>query len=243
MRVSDSGTRREAADGAPVRQLALAFPVVVAVSVALLYRLGAIELVGQLRKDHVDALAALPLVPLQQVLGRGIWVATHQLWWIVALAVLGVALAEGTEHVDSRRKRVGVKGAVGVLGGVFFVLAIPALVLVRYIVTFVAAGIAAFAFREGFTRRFSLSEIVGAGALFAVLYTVSGAVITPHHLPVAKLRLENGSASGALVAYDGSTWYLVRSGSIDAIPARSILSSRIERIRRRHDKSVWQLLF
>jgi hypothetical protein len=135
-----------------------------------------------------------------------------------------------------------VKASVAALGVVFFIVVIPALVLVRYLVTAVAAGIVALAFRERFTRRFSLGEVVGAGAIFAVLFTASGALITPHHLPVAKLRLENGSASGALVVFDGSTWYLGRNGRIDAIPDRSVLSSRIERIAHRGDKPLWRLL-
>lgn len=241
--MTGSGTRAEAAEGSAARQLATAFPVVIVVSVAFLYSLGAIELVGQLREDHVDALAALPLVPLQQVLGRGIWVATHQLWWLVPLAVLAVAFADAIDHVDSRRKELGVKGAVGILAGVFFLLAVPALVLVRYLFTFVGSAPIAFGFRERFTRRFSLGEILGAGAIAAVLYTVSGALVTPHHLPVAELRLDSGSARGALVAFDGSTWYLGRSGKIDAIPTRSVVSSRIERIPHRHDKSLWRLVF
>jgi hypothetical protein len=241
--VTGSGTQREAAKGSAARQLAAAFPVVVAVSVAFLYSLGAIELVGQLREDHVDALGALPLVPLQQVLGRGIWVATHELWWLVLLGVVGVALAERVDYLESGRKKVAIKGTYGVLGLVFVLLALPALDLVRYVVTFGAAVFVAWGFRERFTGRFSLGEIVGAGAIFAVLFTASGALVRPHHLPVAELQLENGSVSGALVAYDGSTWYLGRSSRIDAIPSRSVISSRIERVRHRHDESLWRLIF
>jgi hypothetical protein len=241
--VADSGTRAEAAEGSAARQLATAFPVVVAVSVAFLYSLGAIELVGQLREDHIDALAALPLVPLQQVLGRGIWAATHQLWWLVLLGVLGVALAEGVDSIESDRKRAGIKRGYAVLGCVLLILVLPALDLVRYLVTFVAAIFVAFGFRERFSREFSLGEIAGAGAIFAVLYTASGALVTPHHLPVAKLQLDNGSARGALIAFDGSTWYLGRSGQIDAIPTRSVVSSRIERVRHRHHRPLWRIVF
>jgi hypothetical protein len=220
MCVTGSATRPEAAESSAARQLATAFPVVVAISVAFMYSLGAIELVGQLREDHVDALAALPLVPLQQVLGRGIWVATHELWWMLVVASVGVVFAQRVERVESRPKRIG---------------------LLRMLLAVVVGLVVAWPFRERIVQGLSFTEVIAASATFAILYAASGAVVTPEHLPVAKLKLESGSARGALVAVDGSSWYLSRSGMIDAIPTRSVVSSRIERIGRRHYKPLWRL--
>jgi hypothetical protein len=237
--VTDSGTRAEAAESSSARQLATAFPVFVAISVAFLYSLGAIELVGQLREDHVDALAALPLVPLQQVLGRGIWVATIELPWMLAVAVLGIVIAQGVERVESRRERLGVQALFVILGvGGLFVF-MP-LLLIRMLITVAIGLVVAWPFRERIMRGLSFNEIVAASAVFAVLYAASGAVVMPEHLAVAKLKLESGSTKGALVAFDGSSWYLNRNGKIDAIPARAVLSSRIERIGRRHYKPLWR---
>lgn len=238
--MTDSGTRAEAAEGSAARQLATAFPVVVAVSVAFLYSLGAIELVGQLREDHIDALAALPLVPLQQVLGRGIWVATHELPWMLGAAVLGIVLAQGGERVESRRKRVAIQVVFALLGIGWLLVFLPLLVI-RMLLTIAVGLVVAWPFRERIMRGLSFNEIIAASAVFAVLYAASGAIVMPDHLPVAKLKLESGSTKGALVAFDGSTWYLSRDGRIDAIPTRSVLSSRIERIGRHHYKPLWRL--
>lgn len=240
MRVADEPEPSRAPESSYARRLVAAFPVFVAASVAFLYSLGSIELVGQLREDHVDALAALPLVPLQQVLGRGIWVVTHELPWLLILGVVGIYLGERVGHKGSKRKREIANGAIG-LFGCAVLLALAPLVLVRMLLTLCAGVVVAFPVRERFARRFSLNEIAAAGAVFAILYTASGAIVTPDHLPVAKLKLENGSASGALIAFDGSTWYLGRHGKIDAIPTRFVRSSRIERVGRHHDRPLWRL--
>jgi hypothetical protein len=240
--VTGSGTRAEAAEASAARQLATAFPVVVAVSVAFLYSLGAIELVGQLKEEHVDALAALPLVPLQQVLGRGIWVVTHELWWILAVSIAGALGTEGVDRVESSRTRFGIK-TIYVLVGCAVVIWTPLLGLFRWLFTIGLTLIAALAFRNRLRLPFAFRELMGLAAVFAVVYTVSGAFLTPDHLPIAKLQLRNGSTRGVLVAFDGAMWYLGESGRIGAVPNQNVLSSRIERVPHRHDKSLWRLMF
>jgi hypothetical protein len=177
-----------------------------------------------------------------RVLGRGIWVATHQLWWILAVSIAGTLSAGRADRVESSRKRVGIK-AVYVLMGCAVVIWTPLLELSRWLLTIGLILIAARAFRNNLRLPLSFRELMGLAAVFAVVYTVSGALLTPAHLPVANLKLRNGSTSGALVAFDGATWYLGESGRIDATPNQNVVSSRIERVRHRHDKSLWQLVF
>jgi len=238
--VTGSGRRPEAADTF-ARGLATAVPVLVAVSVAFLYSLGAIELVRQTKEVHVDALAALPLVPLQQVLGRGIWVATYELPWMLAVGTLGIVLFSAGDPIGQpKSRRTRASEAVVALGFVFLLVLAPVMIA-RVLLTVVVGIFAALPFRERFLRGFAFNEIIAAAAVYAVLYAASGAVVTPDHLPVAKLRLETGSMSGALVAFDGSTWYIGGSGKIDAIPTRSVVSSRIDRVGRRSYKPLWRL--
>jgi hypothetical protein len=132
------------------------------------------------------------------------------------------------------------RGTISILGVVVLLVLAP-LMVARMLLTVVVSVAIGLPFRERFLRGFSFNEIIAAASVFAVLYAASGAVVTPDHLPAAKLKLESGSASGALVAFDGSTWYLGRSGRIDAVPSRSVRSSRIERIGRRHYKPLWRL--
>src|SRR5207249_3225609 len=103
--------------------------------------------------------------------------------------------------------RIHASGVVGLLGIVLLFVAAP-LIVARILLTVVVGVVVALPFRDRLLRGLLFNEAIAAAAVIAVLYAASGAVATPDHLPVAKLRLENGSARGALVAFDGSIWYL-----------------------------------
>jgi hypothetical protein len=91
-------------------RMLLAVPGLAALGLGGIYALGALAYYGQFREAGLDAIQAMPLVPVNQLLGRGIGVATSQFFqavvFIVLTAIVGAAIGlrqirseiQGSDH-------------------------------------------------------------------------------------------------------------------------------------------------
>jgi hypothetical protein len=98
-------------------RMLLAVPGLAALGLGGIYALGALAYYGQFREAGLDAIQAMPLVPVNQLLGRGIGVATSQFFqavvFIVLIAIVGAAIGLRQIRSEIRESEHGPPGGVG----------------------------------------------------------------------------------------------------------------------------------
>ncbi len=224
-------------------------PGLVGLSLGVIYGLGTVETVSQLHGENLHAMDWLPLIPLNQILGKGIVGAL--VYGLLLLLVVPLFLFMSLllpHHRDQREHlfqkvlaRIGLQDGRPIPGSIRFLFPILLVFSVAYSVyalikapwiTWILVPIL-YAWLRGFHHW--LSPRIGsfrASALAALAFlAVLGplvAFMVPDRLPNAFLILRNGShVEGALVTNTDITWYVANHGIVRVLAATSVTSATV----------------
>lgn len=245
-----------------------AAPAVLACSLAGIYTLGAVSIFGQFLAADLDAVQTMPLVPIDQILARGIGAIIDQA--MLGLVAIGFALGISAieDMREMRAKRLGKASAspspgagasATTLGGGRLGLAMPIAVLFGGfflpfgLVTTLGAGILAIQavipkardvlVRSGHRKWRPAAFPIGYGC-FLVVSALVGGFARPTPLPETTLTRNDGEPiHGSLVALNGSNWFLANSaGRIMNVPESAVARATITYSDQVDDESLFQML-
>jgi hypothetical protein len=194
-----------------VERLSL-LPLVVAVFVGILYTVGAVLTTGQLRRANLVVRDTLPLVPLPQLLGRGMSVFLKPFAGLLAIVLVFIAvlvlgsrleraLERRTEGWSTGRRRAARAGAIVLAVAVLALLSPPQ----------VAIGVAACALVLALwvLGRLPLREALLLFAGLAALTLLALAFYRPEPLATVTIRTStHGVVHGDLITTANGTWYV-----------------------------------
>lgn len=235
-------------------------PALVALGLGCIYAFGAISVLGQFESADLDALQTLPLVPIDQILARGIGSITQ-----VAILSLPVALfgavgvfrwdEEAASRARSKSKDSAPEGQTRTMPNrlllLLMLLIVGALLFVPSdFLTILVFGLASMGVAIRVVRKRLLAEgrlwrtqaFVAGYTAFVLVATASGSLVRSAPLPEASLRLERGGMlNGGLVASTGSTWYLAREdGEVLGVPTENVVRSEITYLDPETDSSLFE---
>jgi hypothetical protein len=187
-------------------------PVAIALSVGTLYTIGAVVTTGQLRHAHLVVRDTLPLVPLPQLLGRGMSVFLKPFAGVLAIALVFVAAVNFGEWIESaleersrdwtQRRRRMVRSTGVLLGTSALALLSPPAV---------AVGVACCSLVLTLWV-FDITQLRPALLLFAAAAGVMLLALSFYRPePLAKVTIQSrkGPAiNGDLITTAAGTWYL-----------------------------------
>ncbi len=235
----------------PERALLL-LPGVAAFGLAVLYTLGAVLLSGELRGADLRISDALPLIPLEQVLARGIGTAV-----VVGLAtplfVLVFLAVEGLSRRARAQPRASAVEAdessnvwlVGRLVGYPISLASPLLLPLVSIAVVVCGVLALLLVESLWEATISARSLFAAGAATVAFSLLASGFFNPPPLADVSIEREHGTAAGGkLVAATGDSWYVAAGkGRIRAIPADQVRVATIRPVEDyERDESLLELV-
>jgi hypothetical protein len=242
-------------------------PAILACSLAAIYALGAISIFGQFLAADLDAVQTMPLVPIDQILARGIGAIIDQaLLGLVAIGfALGISAIEDMREMRAKRlgkasTSPGLSAGAGssTLGG-WLGLVVPIAVLFGGfflpfgLVTALGAGILVIQtviprardalVRRGHRKWRPVAFLIGYGC-FLVVSALVGGFSRPSPLPDATLTRKVGEpVHGSLVALNGSNWFLANSaGRITNVPESAVARATITYSDQVDDESLFQML-
>lgn len=240
-------------------------PAVLACSLAAIYALGAVSIFGQFLAADLDAVQTMPLVPIDQILARGIGAIIDQAklgLFAVSLAYMVSAVEDlvetraakpgGTASARQQQpgsggmgRRLGIALPVAMLFGGFF--------LPFGLVTTLGAGLLAMQaliprvrdalVERGHAKWRPAAFLIGYGG-FLIVSAVVGAFTRATPLPEATLIRDSGSLiRGGLVAQNGSDWFIAEDGGrILNAPEGSVAGVTITYPDNVEDESLFQML-
>jgi hypothetical protein len=252
---------------APVSALPAGYAVTVlpglaALLLGLLYGVGALIKTAQLRQADVSVLDALPLVPLEQVLGLGIGTVTTSLLLLVAWALLvGTYLFITRQRPVSkiiigrrlRQRRPTERGKHEdrlFFWSHVFVLIVFFLATTIFYFALIGGGyvLSVVLGRKSDANALSRRSVVLALATyFAVVLSAltANAYLYPSPLPTVELKMRNGgdSVRGNLIVVTGSSWYVTgERETFRSIPTNRVNSSLIRSGERQHARTSGAVL-
>jgi hypothetical protein len=208
-------------------------PLVIAIFVGVLYTVGAVLTTGQLRRANLVVRDTLPLVPLPQLLGRGMSVFLKPFAGVLGIVLVFIAvlvLGSRIERALDGRTAGWNSGERVAARGVVVLAAIGALVLVSP--PQVAVGISVCALVLGFWV-WSILPLRESLLLFAgltALMLLGLAFYRPEPLPTVTLRTSTqGVVHGDLITTANGTWYIGRGKrNFVAVSAGDIQSLEVD---------------
>lgn len=242
-------------------------PAMIACALGGIYALGAVSIFGQFHAADLDAVQTMPLVPIDQILARGIGAIINQaLLGLLALAFAYAISAiedirdakavkeSGTSSVPQKAEESGGTGVGGRLGIVLpVVVAFAGFFLPLGLVTMLGAGILAMQaviprvrdtmVRRGYVKWRAYAFLAGYGA-FLLASAVLGAFTRASPLPITTLTKRIGApVHGGLVAVNGSNWFVAKpDGKILTIPENTVARVTISYSDDVEDESIFQML-
>lgn len=241
-------------------QVLAAIPGLAALGAAALYASGAFQEAAELRGAGLVVRDALPLIPLEDLLARGIQTALRAALFVgLSGAVVAVALSKVTqlrpralrEFWTPRTARLGRTTHLPARAYIFF---LPTLVLIAVS----PPAIGASGVIMGIVNIYGLTQsrrrapnqtgrvaTVTIAAMFAVAVAglIAQAGVAPSPLALVTLHtVDRGRIAGGLIAVSDNTWY-VRTAErrIDGVPLRSVGSLTIASPRPARGKSILEL--
>ncbi len=229
------------------RSLAVAsLPGLVGLSLGLIYGLGALQFMGQLWGEGLGVGDLFPLMPLNQILGRGILMAFGYGLLLIVAALTFIALDAFIGHPKKAVERLIEKSGVSPQASLptWFVVLAAFLLLVgclAYAIFLllvapwlgVAMAPLIYLWLRSF-RRWAAPRVGRLrGAALAALTFVAlaggiGSFAIPEPLPAVTLILSNGSViKGRLVTDTGQSWYVASNDVVRVFPTRSVAHSEI----------------
>jgi hypothetical protein len=202
----------------------------VALSLAILYALGTCDLIGQVLYAGLRPSDTLTLIPIEQILARGIVVGIEAIVTIVALAAT-LAITEVVFFaIQSVRKSPPRRAAVirvAILWSIVWCVFISWQVLLQLIPVFVVL----FLLRPVWSNPpLRLRAVLVVAVTVAISTSLTTSLIFPDPLPSVDLKDEKQEpiASGELIAETDSTWHLASNGISVAIPTSRVARADIE---------------
>lgn len=223
-------------------------PAILAVALGLVYGTGAVSIYGQIKDAGINGVQAMAVVPLDQILSRGIGRMVSQFGQAVVMVALLAAsvyfgylgrgdadtAAESRDESAERPSRVqrffdSPKTWATITVAVFglLLLGLPMKESLSYILSaFLSAGVfismwrLTGARREHGPRRITFVYVV-TGLTFLASYSFASAFLRPSPLPHVRISTQTGEVKGGLIAQDGGSWYIVQDNhSVLAITTR-----------------------
>lgn len=234
----------------PVRVWLGFAPIVIAGALAAIYALGAIAVYGQFSRAGLNASQTMPLVPLEQILGRGIGSVVSDFsraWFNLALGAITVSVywSERDKHVVRRpedwSRWIWLFPAFLVATAIFRSWGVAVVVGVGTGVMFAVWSVAGYREVGGWKGL----AVIACGSLISILpMTIAASLIEPPPLPRTELTQTDGVVlQGGLVA-SGDMWYLAdEDNNVKGIPASEIEGSVIDYQDRKETAGLWDLVF
>jgi hypothetical protein len=232
------------------------FPTVVALGAALLYVIGALAKMIELRAAHVDLRDGLAFVPVQQLLARGIGVSLSALAWLLLATATAFALPPLVRNLERRERRFDDVFAKGDAASralwplllrlvLYAALALISVVLAPWPLIFPSVGAMASGY-FAYHARPSLRTYLALTYAAAVTLVLISSLVSPALPPRATLWLRNGSAvTGRLIAFANGSWHLSRpDGAIRSYPEDRVLHTITYKREKRafHRRSIAELV-
>jgi hypothetical protein len=204
----------------------MGLPGIVALFLGGLYALGAMLTMADLRGAGLRVRDALPMIPLEELLSRGIGIAVAA--GVALLALMAFAACwQGFYSAESGSRPQALWWVAGnVLLYCSLALALYALPVVLG-AALVLAYLALFVFNTWLPTNPRLDLAVAYVVVLAGF--ALHAFVAPRPLPVASLKLEGGTAvSGPLVSMSGGRWRVEHDrGGIEVVSDDQVVSARI----------------
>jgi len=227
-------------------------PALVGISLGIIYGLGAISIYGQLKVADLNAVQAMGLIPIEEILGRGIGGMVSQLsqalvmiglMSIIVLGTSGATPPESETKGSSPPSNRIVRGLdrfysspklyVSILSVVVaLMLAGEQMKVALVYLISIASGAWSFSRMWAVTqgrgehgpRRMAVVYVV-SGVTFLIVFNISTSFLRPAPLPHLRLALEDGSqVEGGLITETGGLWYLAR-------PNHSVMTVNTRKVR------------
>jgi len=220
-------------------------PALLAIGLGGIYAFGAISVLGQFQAADLDALQTMPLVPIDQILARGIGAITQAAALSLPFALFGAIGVFKWDEQKAAAKKPKDEGSQenGEDGSArsFWILLALILAAVLFVpsdyLSILGFGLGSMivvinAVRKKLTaegRLWRSHAFVAGYAAFVLTATATGSIVRADPLPKASLALKRGTtATGGLLASTGSGWYIARNnGNVIAIPAGNVKSVEI----------------
>jgi hypothetical protein len=240
-------------------------PVVIACSLAGIYALGAISIFGQFLAANLDGAQTMPLVPIDQILARGIGAIIDQaVWGVLGIsAAYSISTIEDLKEAKARREGQvpsvpdpsgGAGGQIftGRLGiGMWIALLVAAFFVPFGLVSTIGAGLLTiqsviprvrdWMLRQGY-EKWRPTAFLASYCAFLVVSAVVGAFTRPSPLPDIRLERSAGkSIHGGLVAANGSNWFVAKpDGMVLSVPGGVVDIATITYSEESDDESLFQ---
>jgi len=211
-------------------------PGVAAVGLALLYAVGAVEWVAEVNGERLAPGRVMPLVPLEQVLARGVsTVALAGAVGLVVAPIVGWVLRweeqrpeDGKRPLDlrTRKGRAGFVLIEVALAGLGFMI-FPPVIWIGLVALLVWLAVRAWRGRRLELPYRRLLAVAAAVALFLLL---AQTLFDPEPLPRVRVTLEKApELRGRLITSTGETWYVVVDDErVVGVPAARVIRGRFE---------------
>jgi hypothetical protein len=206
-----------------------------ALSLAVIYLFGAIDLIGQLLYAGIRPSDALPVIPIEQILARGIVVGAEALLLLVAVilivamgeVVVDLSLSSGNRGAHARNSSpfaLTRENAPALVMGVGFIaMFMPPPVLLQMIPPLVVLSLVTLLMAE--QKRYR--RLSTAALAVVVTLVLSTSFVFPDPLPKIELQGNTGPiASGTLVTSTGSAWYIAEGSELVSIPLEKVTEAR-----------------
>jgi len=231
-------------------------PALVGVSLGVIYGLGAISIYGQLKVANLNAVQAMGLVPIEEILGRGIGGMVSQfsqafvmvaLMFLIVFGTAGVTPTESEAQTSPAGNNKVTRGLDRFYSSpklYFSILSVVVALMLAgeqmkvslaYVIG-IAFGAWSFSWMWAYTQRRSehgarriASVYIVSGLTFLIAFNISISFLHPPPLPHVRLAMADGSQlEGGLITHSSGSWYVAQSNhSILTVNARKVRRSFI----------------
>lgn len=209
----------------------ISLPGFVGVSLGAIYALGALQTIIQVGAAGLDPIDLFPLIPLNQILGRGIVLAIYPYGALVAMVlILLFMLHEVMPSVLRSKPAIARSFKFGLFLGIgagltwlFFSGAWASWLLLPVLLAYLH-----FVGNWAQQRIGQIRGIVATALSFAFLVGTVHALVAPSPLPQVSLNLRDGStAAGGLVTNTGQTWLVATDSHVRSIPESRVVEAHV----------------
>ena len=227
-------------------------PAVVAGVLALVYALGAIAVYGQIKGAGLSGVQVMPLVPIEQILGRGIGsIASLFSRLVVSLGLSGIMAASywserneraATHPKDwSRTLRFGPPALILFIGivGPWKEAVVLGIGLITMLGTWALGGMLGL-------RGWRAVVIVSCGSVVSIIpMSIASSLLEPSPLPVVRIEApSHPTVKGGLIAETRNNWYIaLPDHNVRAMPNGGVVRATIEYPDRKREPSLVQRIF